>query len=243
VEVARGIHRLSLGVANWYLVEEGGRAILVDAGAPGDWSLLLSTLADRGLPMSALEAVLLTHAHSDHTGFAERARAEGGAKVWIHQADAACAKGARPPKNDGGMLRHLLHLETWRSAISLMRRGGTKIVPIVEVSEFADGEVLDAPGRPRAIHAPGHTPGHSALLFDDRSALLCGDAVVTHNPLTGRVGPQIMPSAFNRDTPEALRSLAVLENVQADVMLPGHGDPFTGGLAEAVRLARAAGVS
>jgi glyoxylase-like metal-dependent hydrolase (beta-lactamase superfamily II) len=111
------------------------------------------------------------------------------------------------------------------------------------VSEFADGEVLDVPGRPRVIHAPGHTPGHSALMFDDRSALLCGDAVVTHNPLTGRVGPQIMPSAFNRDTPEALRSLAVLENVQADVMLPGHGDPFTGGLAEAVRLARAAGVS
>jgi glyoxylase-like metal-dependent hydrolase (beta-lactamase superfamily II) len=243
VEVARGIHRLSLGVANWYLVEEGGRAILVDAGAPGDWSLLLSTLADRGLPMSALEAVLLTHAHSDHTGFAERARAEGGAKVWIHQADAAYAKGAKPPKNDAGVLRHMLHLETWRSAISLMRRGGTRIVPIAEVSEFADGELLDVPGRPRVIHAPGHTPGHSALMFDDRSALLCGDAVVTHNPLTGRIGPQIMPSAFNRDTPEALRSLAVLENVQADLMLPGHGDPFTGGLAEAVRLARAAGVS
>jgi glyoxylase-like metal-dependent hydrolase (beta-lactamase superfamily II) len=243
VEVARGIHRLTLGVANWYLVEEGGRAILVDAGAPGDWSLLLSTLADRGLPMTALEAVLLTHAHSDHTGFAERARTEGGARVWTHQADATFAKGAKAPKNDAGVLRYMLHLETWRSASSLMRRGGTKIVPIAEVSEFADGDVLDVPGRPRVIHAPGHTPGHSALLFGDRSALLCGDAVVTHNPLTGRVGPQIMPSAFNRDTPEALRSLAVLENVQADVMLPGHGDPFTGGPAEAVRLARAAGAS
>lgn len=243
MEVARGIHRLSLGVANWYLVEDGGRAILVDAGAPGDWSLLLSTLADRGLPMTGLEAVLLTHAHSDHTGFAERARAEGGATVWIHRADAAVAKGAKPPKNDGSAVPHLIHLETWRSAISLMRRGGTKMIPIAEVSEFADGEVLDVPGRPRVIHAPGHTAGHSALLFGDRSALLSGDAVVTHNPLTGRVGPQIMPSAFNRDTAEALRSLAVLENVPADVLLPGHGDPFTGGPAEAVRLARTAGVS
>jgi glyoxylase-like metal-dependent hydrolase (beta-lactamase superfamily II) len=124
-----------------------------------------------------------------------------------------------------------------------MRQGGSKIIPIADVSEFADGEVIDVPGLPRVIHSPGHTPGHSALLFGDRSALLSGDAVVTHNPLMGRLRPQIMPSAFKRDTPEALRSLAVLENVPAGVLLPGHGDPFTGGPAEAVRLARAAGVS
>jgi hypothetical protein len=29
----------------------------------------------------------------------------------------------------------------------------------------------------------------------------------------------------------------------ADVLLPGHGEPWTGGAAEAVRLARAAGPS
>jgi iron-sulfur cluster assembly protein len=35
-----------------------------------------------------------------------------------------------------------------------MRRGGAKIVPVLEVSAFADGQVLDVPGRPRVIHAP-----------------------------------------------------------------------------------------
>lgn len=112
-----------------------------------------------------------------------------------------------------------------------------------EVSTFGDGETVDVPGRPRLIHAPGHTPGCSALLLEARRVLLAGDVVVTRNPLTGRTGPQVMPSAFNRDTPQALRSLDVLDPIPADLVLPGHGEPWTGTPAEAARLARKGGRS
>ena len=73
--------------------------------------------------------------------------------------------------------------------------------------------------------------------------LLSGDVLVTRNPLTGRVGPQIMPSGLNRDTPQALRSLGILDGIPAVVLLPGHGEPWTEGAAEAARLARVAGPS
>jgi hypothetical protein len=33
-QVTEGVHRLTQGVVNFYLVEEGGRLLLVDAGAP-----------------------------------------------------------------------------------------------------------------------------------------------------------------------------------------------------------------
>ena len=69
--------------------------------------------------LEALEAVLLTHAHADHTGFAERACTEANAPVSVHQADAAVAKGAKPGKNDGSMSRYLLRAEFYRSAVSL----------------------------------------------------------------------------------------------------------------------------
>jgi glyoxylase-like metal-dependent hydrolase (beta-lactamase superfamily II) len=111
------------------------------------------------------------------------------------------------------------------------------------VSTFADGETLQVPGQPRVVHVPGHTPGSAALLLEGRRVLLSGDVLVTRNPLTGRVGPQIMPSALNRDTPQALRSLGVLDSIPADVLLPGHGEPWTEGAAEAARLARVAGPS
>ncbi len=85
--------------------------------------------------------------------------------------------------------------------------------------------------------------GTAALHLESRSVLLTGDALVTRNPLTGRVGPQIMPSGFNSDTPAALASLEALLAVTADTVLPGHGEPWTRGVAEAVRAARSAGVS
>jgi glyoxylase-like metal-dependent hydrolase (beta-lactamase superfamily II) len=243
MQVKEGIHRLTQGVVNFYLIEEGGKLLLVDAGAPGDWDLLVRAVADLGRGLDDLEAVLLTHAHADHIGTAERVRSTAGAPVWVHDADAGMATTGRSTKTDGRARSYLLRVEFYRTLFSLARRGATRIVPVREVATFTDGATLELPGRPRAVHAPGHSPGSAALLLEGRRVLLTGDVLCTRNPLTGRLGPQIMPSGLNSDTPQALRSLAALDGVPADVLLPGHGEPWTDGAVEAVRLARAAGPS
>ena len=156
--------------------------------------------------------------------------------MWIHQADAEAARtGKAGAKNDGKVTSYLLKAEFYRTLLSLTRRGATRMIPIKEVGEFADGETIDVPGRPRVVHAPGHTPGSAALLVADRRVLLTGDVLATRNPLTGRIGPQIMPSGLNEDTPLALASLDALPGIEADLLLPGHGDPWKGDVAEAVR--------
>src|SRR5207248_825911 len=148
------------------------------------------------------------------------------AAVWVHQADAEVAKGAKPGKNDGSATAYLLRAEFYRTLFGLLRRGGARIVPVKAVSTFADEETLDLPGQPRAVHAPGHTPGTSALFLERQGVLLTGDSLVTRTSLTGRLGPQIMPSGLNRDTQQALRSLDHLRDVPAEVLLPGHGEPW-----------------
>jgi glyoxylase-like metal-dependent hydrolase (beta-lactamase superfamily II) len=242
-EVAEGVHRLTNGVANFYLIQESGKLTLVDAGAPKDWALFTRAARTLGKAGGDLDAVLLTHAHTDHTGFAEQARTTTGARVWIHEHDVQAARTGKVGPRDGKQSAYLLRGAFWHTAVVLGMRGGTKIIPIREVSGFSDGEVLDVPGSPRVVHAPGHTGGSAAILLEDRGVLFTGDVLCTHNAYTGRVGPQIMPSGLNADTPQALASLANLTGIKADVLLPGHGESWTGGVEEAIRQARAAGPS
>jgi glyoxylase-like metal-dependent hydrolase (beta-lactamase superfamily II) len=242
-EIAEGIHRLTNGVSNFYLIEESGKLALVDAGAPKDWSLLGQAVRALGRDLDDLDAVLLTHAHTDHIGFAEQARATTGARVWVHDDDVQMARTGKVGPRDGKTSSYLLRGAFWRTVLVLGRRGATKIIPVREVSGFGDGETLDVPGKPRVVHAPGHTEGSAAILLEDRGVLFTGDVLCTHNAYTGRTGPQIMPSGLNADTRQALASLTSLDGIKAGLLLPGHGEPWTGGVQDAIRRAQAAGPS
>ena len=112
-------------------------------------------------------------------------------------------------------------------------------MPIGEVSTYGDGATLDFPGSPRVIHLPGHTPGSAALHVTARDALFIGDAIATVAVTNGSTGPMIAP--YTADPVAAIASLGRLDGVEAGWVLPGHGQPWTGGVAEAVRRVRAAG--
>ena len=66
-----------------------------------------------------------------------------------------------------------------------------------------------------------------------------GDAMTTRSVTTGIVGPALAP--FTIDPAKALVSLDALDGLSAGWVLPGHGDAWTGGVPEALRLIRAAG--
>jgi glyoxylase-like metal-dependent hydrolase (beta-lactamase superfamily II) len=121
--------------------------------------------------------------------------------------------------------------------------GGLKMKGVEGAETFASGDVLDVPGKPRVIATPGHTPGHSALHFESKGVLFVGDALCTRNPITGRVGAQVMPAALNVSTDQCFDSLGAIEEVSAQVLLVGHGDPWRDGTAAAIEGARRLGRS
>jgi glyoxylase-like metal-dependent hydrolase (beta-lactamase superfamily II) len=228
MEIAPGIRRLGSGLVNSYLLEEQGGVTIVDAGAPGYWNALPAELAAMGRTLDDVRAVVLTHAHTDHIGFAERIRKERGTRVLVHADDVPLTRAPSYPKFNG-TIRPLPVLRFLAFAIT---HGMARIPPILEVGTFADGEVLDVPGRPRVIHVPGHSEGSAALHLRDRDAIFIGDAFVTLDVMSGAKGPRLSP--FNANWVRAFESLTRLDGVDARLVLPGHGAPWPGGMAAAL---------
>jgi len=213
---------------NYYVVEEEGRLTVVDAGLPGFARELEADLRAIGRAPGDIEAVVLTHSDSDHTGIAPDLR-QAGARVLIHSADEATLAKPRPKGGDASPL-HLLPVlwrpTLWQFIAGMARTGGMKLATVRDPETFSDGDVLDVPGRPRVVHTPGHTAGHCAIHFAEHEVVFAGDALCTWNPITGARGAQLMPRQMNESNAQSLESLSRIEELQADVVAVGHGDPI-----------------
>jgi glyoxylase-like metal-dependent hydrolase (beta-lactamase superfamily II) len=234
------IHRAGTEIVNWYLLEEGGRVTIVDAGCPSFRRQLEPALQRIGRTIEDVEAIVLTHAHIDHVGFAQRLQDERGTPVYAHEAELTQATTGKPPPTEGSFVTAMLRHRTARRVVfHIARNGGARPPKVKRVQSFTDGVELDVPGRPRVIATPGHSPGHCVLHVTSEGALFTGDALCGWSTVTGEQGPILPPPQFSNSMARARESLARIEAVDAHTLYFGHGDPWTSGASAAVAEARA----
>ena len=237
-QVSDGVYRLGSKWVNFYLVTDGDAVTVVDTGVGGYFTQVEPALQRLGRQPSDVKAIALTHTHTDHVGSADKLVKLTSAPVFVHRAEADIATGAKKPAIPKGFLANVWRPTMLSLAGHFVANKGLAQVTVPEVTSYEDGDVLDVPGRPRVVYAPGHSAGHSALFLEDRSVLFCGDALATLSVTTGATGPMLHP--FNEDRARAIAELDALEGLPADLLLPGHGEPWRGPISEAVATARAA---
>ena len=240
IEVSSGVYRLGSSGHNYYLLREGDQITVIDAGCSKEWPKLMAALESEGLALEAIAGIVATHSHADHFGFA-RAATEEGVAVSVHEKEESRALGTYTGRYAAKPTQlPIFNLRMWRNFFPMVRAGVMKLDHVEQVGTFVDGETLDLPGRPIAVHTPGHTEGHTMFHVAAQGLLFTGDGLVTMDLLGSGEGPQMMDRRFHNDHDRAMQSLDRIVQVEASLLLPGHGDPWKSTPADAVALARSA---
>jgi len=234
MELTPGLHRIGNRIVAVHLVVTDDGITVIDAGFAGHYTELRSELKAAGRSLDDIRGIVLTHGDDDHIGFAARLHEERGVPIFVHPADAERTMGRERTNPPWGSMRLGATVGFLAYGIS---EGALRIRHPQEVSTFADGDTLDLPGSPQIIALPGHSPGSVAIHVPAVGALFVGDALTTRHVLTGRTGPQ--PAPFTDDPAAAAHSLARLEGLDAPWVLPGHGDPWKGGVPDLLTRYRA----
>ena len=172
--------------------EQSREALVVD---PGDEiAQILALIAKHGF---TVKAIVITHAHIDHIGGAQKLKQATGAPVYMNL-------------NDTELQKMLDVQAAWLGAptpeqveIDAAARDGDKL--LIGATEF------------HVLHTPGHTRGSISLWIPSENKLVAGDTLfrdsIGRTDLPGGDGRQILRSIHDK----------LLPLPEETIVIPGHG--------------------
>jgi glyoxylase-like metal-dependent hydrolase (beta-lactamase superfamily II) len=170
----------------------GGEAIVID---PGDEIGRIAAILEKH--HLRVTAIVVTHAHIDHIGGAQKLKALTGAPVYMNF-------------NDQELYDHIDTQAQWlgvptpeKTSIDVNAREGESLK--LGAAEF------------QVLETPGHTQGSISLWIPEENKLVAGDTL-----FQGSIGRTDLPGG---DSKQILRSIhdKLLPLDDAVVVIPGHG--------------------
>lgn len=188
---------------NCYLLgdEESRQAVVIDPGAEG--RRICNRIRELRLQLSA---VLITHAHYDHTLAAWTLNQQLGGKIYLN------------PEDQPLLLQIIFGLA------SRFRPEIRPVSPDEVDGKPADGDRLQF----GAIHievmaTPGHTPGHVSYYLPESGMIFSGDTV-----FFGSIGRTDFPGGSFQQLIESVRT-KIFSLPDETIIYPGHGPATTVG--------------
>ena len=176
--------------------EQTREAIVVDPGA--DVTKIVEILELHGLKV---KAIVVTHAHFDHIGGAEKLRTLTGAPVWMNGSDEVIAMslplqcalfGAPPAKNPG------IDVKAQEGDVLAMGETGFHV-----------------------LHTPGHTPGSVSLYIPSEGMLVAGDTLFRES-----IGRTDLPGGSGKKIIQSIQE-KIFTLPEETIVVPGHGPGTT----------------
>ncbi|HXA67081.1 MAG TPA: MBL fold metallo-hydrolase [Bryobacteraceae bacterium] len=176
--------------------EQSREAVVID---PGDEiQRVLAILAKHQL---RVKAIIITHAHIDHIGGAQKLKAATGAPVYMNANDQPLSE----------------QLDTQAAWLGMATPERTKI----DVDAREGEKVALGPAEFHVLHTPGHTQGSISLWIPAENKLIAGDTLFLDS-----IGRTDLPGG---DYEQILRSIhdKLLPLDDSTAVTPGHGPNTT----------------
>ena len=208
------VHIFEHILAQPYLIETKNTLFVVDPGAAGNEKMIIEKMQQLG--RKDLAFIFITHSHFDHYGAAAALKTKYKVPNNIQKEDAlAMAAGeTRLPKVNG-----------WGYVGRFFLPLGELLWPPgkIKADIFFDKEFnfkrfgVDA----IALHTPGHTPGSSVLVLNDKF-IFAGDLI------SAKRGKPTVQRFYADDWSQIAESFYKVKTTEPELVFPGHGKPVSG---------------
>lgn len=219
-------------VVNPTVLQDGQDVVLVDCGYPGFKDYIKEELSKKGLSLSDVTKIIITHSDHDHMGALKaivdeypniEVMASGEQIKYITGTDKSLrliqAEEAHKHLDEKGKEENLGFMNMIASVEKV-----NKVTPI------KDGDIIPICGGVEVIDTSGHMPGHISLYVKEEKTLIGGDVIDVWDGNLAISMPQFM-----LDMNQEIKSLEKLLNYDIEKVMTYHGGVFTGEVKDGIK--------
>jgi glyoxylase-like metal-dependent hydrolase (beta-lactamase superfamily II) len=218
---------------NFFLLEQSGSLILIDAGVATEscWNFFYRTLKENGFSVHDLTSIILTHNHIDHVGLVNRILEYNPVPVYAHQA--AIPRLKRDKEFFSMRIQFFKQLYEEMGCGNAGKEQVNRLINVARENEIKKikGEIMSLENGQTvegltAIETPGHSPDHLIFYDPKRKWMFGGDLLIRHISSNAIVEPD---QDGNRMLTllQYINSLKKCLELDAETVFPGHGELIT----------------
>jgi glyoxylase-like metal-dependent hydrolase (beta-lactamase superfamily II) len=224
-----------------YLFDIDDKKVLIDAGLNiGDWGkVFINNLKDMDLTLKDIDYCLVTHSHLDHAGLIKKLKRRN-PNICIMMSGIAdeVIRWQANRENDKEIEDAARTIADEMVEYGISEKYGNRIVKVFtqwpQLYRYQKPDVLLNDGdeikigskKLKVIWTPGHTLGHICIFDIENRYLFSGDHILSR--ITPHIGAFAISSdqrkkyAFNNILDSYLKSLDIIDNLNAKIIFPAH---------------------